>query len=128
MEVFKFIGIALSGVLLSVVLKQHRSEYQLFIALACGVLMFFLSIDYIEKIFSELQTLVSRSGINKELFSMMIKTVGIACLCEIGINLCKDAGENAIGSKLEFAGKLMLLALALPVLLEALSAVSELAL
>ncbi|MBQ4250233.1 MAG: hypothetical protein II705_09385 [Clostridia bacterium] len=126
MDIFKFIGIALSGVLLSVVLKQYRGEYQVMIALSCGVLLFFLSLDYMSDVFSQLQSLAARFNVNRDFFSVMIKAVAVACLCEIGVNLCKDAGESAIGSKLEFAGKLVILALSLPVFLEALSAVSSL--
>ena len=126
MDIFKFIGIALSGVLLSVVLKQYRGEYQVMIALSCGVLLFFLSLDYMSDVFSQLQSLAARFNVNRDFFSVMTKAVAVACLCEIGVNLCKDAGESAIGSKLEFAGKLVILALSLPVFLEALSAVSSL--
>ena len=126
MDIFKFIGIALSGVLLSVVLKQYRGEYQVMIALSCGVLLFFLSLDYMSDVFSQLQSLAARFNVNRDFFSVMIKAVTVACLCEIGVNLCKDAGESAIGSKLEFAGKLVILALSLPVFLEALTAVSSL--
>ena len=125
MDVFKIIGLAITGVVLSVVLKQYRSEYQIVIALLCGVLLFALSLDYIKEIFYELSLLVERSKINGSFFSVMLKSVGVACLCEIGVNLCRDAGESAIGSKLEFAGKLILLFLALPVFLEVLSVLSS---
>ena len=126
MDVFKIIGIALSGVMLSVVLKQYRGEYQILIALFSGLLLFFLSIGYIEDIFYELSDMVSRAGINSGYFSLMLKAVGIACLCEIGLNLCADAGESAIGSKLEFAGKIILLFLSLPVFVEVLSVLTSL--
>lgn len=121
MEVVKIIGIALCGVVLSVVLKQHRGEYQIFIALACGIAILFLSIDYIQRIFYELSVMVDQAGINRDYFSLLLKAVGISCLCEIGINLCRDAGESAIASKLELAGKLILLFLALPVFSQVLS-------
>lgn len=126
MDVFKIIGIALSCVMLSVVLKQYKGEYQVLIALSCGLLLFFLSLEYIEEIFYELSSMVSRAGINAGYFALMLKAVGIACLCEIGVNLCRDAGESAIGSKLEFAGKLILLFLSLPVFVEVLSVLTSL--
>ena len=126
MDVFKIIGIALCGVMLSVVLKQYRGEYQVLIALSCGLLIFFLSLEYIGKIFSELSDMVSRAGINAGYFALMLKAVGISCLCEIGVNLCRDAGESAIGSKLEFAGKVVLLFLSMPVFVEVLSVLTSL--
>ncbi|MBR2743312.1 MAG: stage III sporulation protein AD [Clostridia bacterium] len=126
MEILKFIGIALSGVVLSVVLKQYKSEYRVLISLACGILLFVLSLGYIGEIFSGLSDIAALGGINGGFFSLMLKAVGIACLCEIGVNLCRDAGESAIGSKLEFAGKLILLALSLPVFFEVLSALTAL--
>jgi len=35
--------------------------------------------------------------------------VGIAYIAEFGAEVCRDAGEGAIASKVELAGKLLLL-------------------
>lgn len=46
----------------------------------------------------------------------VIKALGIAVISESAADLCRDAGESAIASKTEFAAKIMIIYLALPVI------------
>jgi len=46
-----------------------------------------------------------------------LRIVGIAALCELGAQVCKDADENGLAAKIEIGGKLMVLALAAPIAL-----------
>ena len=47
----------------------------------------------------------------------LIKIMGVAYVAEYGAQICKDAGENSLGSKVELAGKLTILSLSVPVVL-----------
>ena len=49
-----------------------------------------------------------------QLFVPLVKTVGIALLCRTGSDLCRDAGESAIGSVLETAGAVAAIEVSLP--------------
>ena len=49
-----------------------------------------------------------------QLFVPLVKTVGIALLCRTGSDLCRDAGESAIGSVLETAGAVAAIVVSLP--------------
>jgi stage III sporulation protein AD len=55
-----------------------------------------------------------------------MKVMGIAYLTEFGSLICRDAGENAVGSKLELCGKIMVLVLALPIFSAALDMIFDL--
>lgn len=46
----------------------------------------------------------------------MIKIVGIAYIAEFGSEICKDAGQSAIATKIELAGKVIIAALAFPII------------
>ena len=46
----------------------------------------------------------------------LLKIMGIAYLAEFGSQICRDAGEGVIAGKVEFAGKLLILVMALPLL------------
>ena len=37
-------------------------------------------------------------------------------MTQLGAELCRDAGEGAIASKIEFGGKIMIVALSVPVM------------
>ena len=43
-----------------------------------------------------------------------IKVIGIAYLAQMGASICQDAGESAIGGKVELCGRILILSAALP--------------
>ncbi len=53
------------------------------------------------------------------------KVIGISYLVCITAELCKDAGENAIAAKIELGGKLIILAMAIPIINSLLNLVKE---
>ena len=44
----------------------------------------------------------------------MFKTLGICFLAQFAADSCRDAGESALASKVELAGKISILVLSLP--------------
>lgn len=83
-----------------------------------------------------LQYLGNALGLVKELshkvqmdntyLNIILKIIGIAYIAEFGYQLCKDAGEEAIGSKIQFAGKVMIFAISSPVILALVALITEL--
>lgn len=49
--------------------------------------------------------------------ALLMKLLGISYLTESGAALCKDAGQTAIAGQIELAGKLVILSISLPVIL-----------
>lgn len=56
----------------------------------------------------------------------LLKIVGVAFLGEWGVQLCRDAGENAIAVKLEMGVKIVLLVLCIPVIAQLLNLITSL--
>ena len=46
----------------------------------------------------------------------LLKIIGIAYIAEFGAQITKDAGQGAIASKIELAGKILILVMAIPIL------------
>lgn len=51
-------------------------------------------------------------------WSVMLRALGIAVLCRICTDVCRDCGESAIAGGVETAGKISILALSLPMIEE----------
>ena len=49
---------------------------------------------------------------------IMLKGLGIAALCRICSDVCRDCGENTVASAVESAGKLSMVILAMPMVAE----------
>ena len=47
---------------------------------------------------------------------MLIKITGIAILTEYTVSICKDSGESAIASKVDFGGKIVIMSMSIPII------------
>ena len=73
-----------------------------------------------------LYELVEKSGINSSFLVIILKVIGIAYLVELGKNICQDAGQSAIATKLEMAGKIIVVSISLPIFTSLISLLVEL--
>jgi stage III sporulation protein AD len=56
----------------------------------------------------------------------VLKIIGIAYIAEIGAQVCRDAGEGVVAAKIEFAAKILVMVLAIPIILAILEALLKL--
>lgn len=105
---------ALIAAVLSMVLKQYKPEYSLFISIAAGVLIFLSVIAVIEPIIGFIGELTERAGLEGVYGEVLIKSLAVCYITQLACDCCKDAGENAIAGKLQIAGKIAVLLIALP--------------
>ena len=98
----------------------------LLLALAAAVPLLMQLAAPVRELFDFLKRLTGYSGVSDTLFLPLYKTIGIALIVRIGGNLCKDAGQNALASVLEFAGAICALVTALPLLSAVLDLLTEL--
>lgn len=115
MELTKIIGIGIIGTFLSVTVKSYRPELGIGVAVATGITIFSLIVPEVSKVISDLKDLCEKTGVNSEYFKAIIKIIGIAYITQYSSELAKDAGEAAIAKKLEFAGKIGVLVLMMPI-------------
>lgn len=116
MTVFKVVGVALVAVAASLVLRAYRPELGLQIAVAAGVLILVLTLDELAAMSGFLGEVLGRFQIDTGYLKVMLKVIGVAYLAQFAADLCRDAGEGAVAGKVELAGRVLILALCLPVL------------
>ncbi|HEY8552693.1 MAG TPA: stage III sporulation protein AD, partial [Thermaerobacter sp.] len=73
--------------------------------------------DDIAAIIRVLQEVADRADLDARYTATLLKIVGVAYLAEFGAQLCRDAGESALAAKVELAGKVVILLLAVPILM-----------
>lgn len=126
MELMPIVGIAIIVTILVMLLKQQRPELAVLLSLTAGILIFFLIIARIATVVSLLQQLAYRANINLLYFNTVLRIVAIAYIAQFGAQICRDAGEGAIAGKVELAGKVMIMVLAVPLMLVILESVLRL--
>lgn len=116
MEIFKLVGFAIIAVVLVIILKEQKKEMAVILSIVAGVAIMLYAISKMSGIVDMLNMLVEKSGVNKEFLEIILKVTGIAYIVEFGKNVCMDAGQSAIATKLEMAGKIIILTLSIPLL------------
>ena len=61
--------------------------------------------------------MISKSNIDIKYVDIVLKIIGIAYISQFASQICSDAGENSIASKIEFAGKVIIMVISAPVLM-----------
>ena len=125
MNVTQIVAFALVSTFIIVLLKQYKSEYAFLATIVAGSVILFFSFSKLEIIITLIETLINKIGIDKEFFEILLKITGIAYLIDFGANVCKDAGESAIASKVEFAGKLIIVTMSIPILTTLIETITE---
>lgn len=116
MDLFAICIAAVAATILAVTLKRYNPEISMLLAIGAGVIIFVLVLNQIPQALSQINTLLSRAGMPLQYGQVLFKALGICFLCQFSSDACKDAGQSALASKVELAGKLMIVLLALPML------------
>ncbi len=116
MDVFRVIGIGLLATSLSLLLRQQRPEFSLAMPILGAAGILFCVLPYLQEVLVMFETMANQVGLESRYLKMIVKIIGVAYLCQFGAELCRDAGESSIAGKIELGGKVMILALSMPVI------------
>ncbi|HHX75185.1 MAG TPA: stage III sporulation protein AD [Firmicutes bacterium] len=116
MEIIQIVAFALIAAFLSLVLREYKPVYAVMVAVVAGVLIFLRVVAYLSALISYLVEITLQTSISLVYLNTLLKIIGIAYIAEFGSQICRDAGESVIAGKVEFAGKLLILVLAMPLL------------
>ena len=100
----------------AVQLKPLRQEYSVYLILAAGLVIGFLSISRLELILDTVRAIGSQIRVKNIYLGTLLKMVGITYIAEFASGICRDAGFSALGTQVEMFGKLSILAVSAPVL------------
>lgn len=126
MDILQIVIIGMTGTILSVMLKKHSPEFSLITGVATGVLIFILLLSYLSGILDILKDMAEAAGIRSAYLETVLKVIGIAYIAEFGVQVCSDAGEGSIASKIELAGKVLIMVVSAPILFTLLDTIMNL--
>lgn len=113
-QLFKILAICLITAVLCVILKQRNSEYALFITLAAGIVIVGIVFKNIAGSVAAVGHMLNGYGVETEYFKVALKALGIGYITSFAADACRDAGQTALATKAELAGKCAIWLLALP--------------
>lgn len=112
----RLVGFGLVVVVLLVVLGQFQQRaLALVVRLGAVAVLLLAVLGPLDQVLVALNRLVALSHVRGLYLSVLLKVVGIAYLATLGAQLAQDVGEQAVATKIELAGKVLILVLAVPV-------------
>lgn len=114
-DVLKLCGFGLLAVMLCVVVRQLKPESAVFVNIAAGAMMLAAAVKTLSPSVKAISELADSAGISGEFAEVLIKALAISYITALSADCARDAGESALGAKLELAGRVSIAALSLPV-------------
>ncbi len=123
MDIFRIVGLGLAAAILAVFVKNWRAEIAIMISVAAAIIIFLAVAPYLKAVLETFEDISNQIGLDIKYITVVLKVIGIAYVTQFGAELCRDAGESAIASKIEFGGKVIIMALSMPVMYQFLEVV-----
>ena len=116
MEMVRIAGLSLTAVVLLLILRQEKPVMAVLLGIDYSLFVFFRLLEPLQAVVETLTRLTEQAGVKTFFMKNILKILGIAYLAEFAAVLCADAGEQAVAKKVEFAARVLIAVLALPVM------------
>lgn len=127
MDIFKFIAIGFIGTIMVVTVKNVKPEYSMFIALATGAIIIIALSNRILDVINTFSQIADKSGLPSGVFNSIVRIIGIGYITEYASSICDDNDCSSIGKKIQFAGKITIFIMALPIITSIIEVIGGLA-
>lgn len=116
MQIVSIAGLGVVAAILSITLRKDKPEMAMLLGVGAGAILLIAFLSMLSPVMDFLKDLAARAELQSEHLNLLFKVVGVAYIAEFASQVCKDAGEGAIASKIEMGGKLVILVLCLPIM------------
>lgn len=118
MEIFRIAAVALITAFCVMILRDVKSELAILVGLAGGVIVVLSVVNYFSDIFGVIAKISSRAGLASSVVSLLFKIIAVGYITEFSASLIEDAGLSSLSDRVTLAGKLIIVAASIPVVLE----------
>ena len=121
MEMVRVLGIGVVGTLLALTLARHNGGYGLLTGVATGCLLLMLLLNETQTLETYLREFSGVGRLSSSYLDRVVRILGLSCLTEAGVRICRDGGQGNIALKVELCGRVLILCAVLPAVGEVLS-------
>lgn len=116
MQIFQLVGIAIITAVAALLLRGTKPELAFAVTIAGGIILLLFAFEIFKGSLTIFQKITDATGIESSIVKILLKMVGIGYLVEFSAGILNDFGQNSLGDKLVFCGKIIVLVLAVPIL------------
>jgi stage III sporulation protein AD len=115
-ELVKVVGLGLIATVLLVVIREQRAEWGLMLRLASSFALLLLIVPELARVVSLLIRMSELARVPGAYVDILLKVVGIAYITMLAAHVAYDSNEAGTGWRIELAGKVVILLLAVPLI------------
>ncbi|MCL4522245.1 MAG: stage III sporulation AC/AD family protein [Firmicutes bacterium] len=115
-ELLQMVGLGFILVILVMVARDQAKPWADIIRLGGGALMMVVLIPTLVRVVNDITRIAALANIPGVYLGLLLKVVGIAYLTTLAARIAYDSGESGVAVRLELAGKLFIVLLALPLI------------
>ncbi|OLZ08546.1 stage III sporulation AC/AD family protein [Sulfobacillus thermosulfidooxidans] len=114
--ILKLVSLGLIGTVFLVIIREERGDIGVILRLAIGVALLLLLVSPLAQVLSGILQLVDQVKIRGLYLGLLLRVIGIAYVATFAAHIANDSGEAGIGWRIEVGAKIVILALALPLI------------
>lgn len=118
MEWLRLIGFCLLAGAMVMLLKQMQPQAAALLSVAFGVLLVGVLLGQIAEYIEAVRAFLDSLALDERYFSIMVRSMGVVLVTQLAAQACEDMGAQSVARHAEFAGRLALLGIAVPVFME----------
>lgn len=118
MEIFKIAAIALITAFCVLVLREVKSELAPIVAFVGGLVVVLSVINYFSDVFSVISSVAKKAGLAASVVTLLFKVIAIGYVTEFSSSIMDDMGLSSLSDKVTLAGKLIIVAMSLPIVVQ----------
>ena len=120
------IVLAIIGAMAGVFMNESKLPVLgVMVVLATGAIIFLKVLPQLAEVIRIFAQLADYAALNQGYLFTVFKVLGIAYVSEFTAQICRDAGQNALASKIEMAAKIGVMALAVPIMMSVLESIIQ---
>ena len=118
MGIFQIVAVGILGAMLAITIKKQSPEIAVLITITASVLIFLMVLPMLTEAVQMVNHIGSLADGQAAYVGLAIRVIGVAYMAELGASVCNDAGETAIATKVDMAGRIIIMVMAMPIIMD----------
>ncbi|MCL2445173.1 MAG: stage III sporulation AC/AD family protein [Oscillospiraceae bacterium] len=115
---------AIIAAIAALVVRQIKPEFAIFVQLGGILAVALLTFSSLQQLIGGVQEILQYAPLGNDnllggnnAFTMLVQALGICITTQIAADICRDSGSSSLANIVELGGRLLILALTLPMLM-----------
>lgn len=122
---FEITFLAVACAILIIYLKSVNSDLFQLALVASGILIISSVFSYVVEVYDFFNNVVELTGIDFELYKIILKITAIGYVVEFGAGTIEDLGLKNLADKLVFCGRIIIFSISLPIIYAVFNVLTE---